>query len=104
MSYNTKCVDCGLDTIAEGEWYMVHDQVWQQAWGSLEFTGPGQQILCIGCLQNRIGRRLTSADFTDAPVNDHGDDGNLHASTCLAALGGHESFDGTEPMCRRPTS
>jgi hypothetical protein len=74
-TYTTKCADCGLDTIAAGEWYMVHDQIWQQAWGSLEYTGPGQQVLCIGCLENRIGRKLTSADFTAASVNDYRDEG-----------------------------
>jgi hypothetical protein len=25
--------------------------------------------LCIGCLERRLGRILTCADFTDAPVN-----------------------------------
>jgi len=41
VSYDPSCADCGLDTIAEGEWDMVHDHVWKQAWGSLEHTGPG---------------------------------------------------------------
>jgi len=27
-------------------------------------------FLCIGCLELRIGRRLTVADFKDVPVND----------------------------------
>jgi hypothetical protein len=26
-------------------------------------------FLCIGCLELRIGRQLTAADFTDCPVN-----------------------------------
>jgi hypothetical protein len=29
----------------------------------------GGGMLCIECLEKRIGRRLTAADFTDAPVN-----------------------------------
>jgi hypothetical protein len=28
-------------------------------------------MLCIGCLEERLGRRLNANDFTDAPVN-HG--------------------------------
>ncbi len=26
-------------------------------------------FLCVGCLEERLGRRLTSYDFTDAPLN-----------------------------------
>jgi hypothetical protein len=28
------------------------------------------QILCIGCLEKRIGRTLMACDFTECPVND----------------------------------
>ncbi len=31
---------------------------------------PGQEILCIACLERRIGRTLMKCDFTDVPVND----------------------------------
>jgi hypothetical protein len=60
-----------------GEWYMVHDEVWQQAWADRLkpwHALPGQQILCIGCLEARLGRTLMACDFTDAPVNDPDDD------------------------------
>jgi hypothetical protein len=30
-AYNSRCADCGLDTIAEGEWYMVKDEIWERA-------------------------------------------------------------------------
>jgi hypothetical protein len=26
------CADCGIGTIRLGEWYMVRDDVWEQAW------------------------------------------------------------------------
>jgi len=29
---------------------------------------PGQEILCIGCLEHRIGRTLVANDFTYAPM------------------------------------
>lgn len=42
---------------------MVHDEVW------LEANPKGRGMLCIGCLELRLGRLLTKDDFTDAPVN-----------------------------------
>jgi len=61
------CADCGLDTVVAGEWYDVHDEIWLQANVA---NVSSRQILCIGCLEKRIGRRLTPRDFTDVPVND----------------------------------
>jgi hypothetical protein len=71
---------------------MVKDAVWELAWmgwhaapGSdaptlplqqLDFGFPqdapraGSQLLCIGCLEHRIGRTLTHLDFTDVLIND----------------------------------
>lgn len=60
------CVDCKVNTAANDEYYMVHSHVWKQTG-----LGPHGGMLCIGCLEERIGRKLTSADFTDAPIN-HG--------------------------------
>jgi hypothetical protein len=64
----TACADCGIGTITAGEYYMVHDAVWEQAWvGRRKWWYrhvSGTEILCIGCLENRIGRKLTMADFT----------------------------------------
>ena len=42
---------------------MVHDALWLKA----NPTDSG--MLCIGCLEVRLGRTLTSEDFTDAPIN-----------------------------------
>jgi hypothetical protein len=52
---------------------MVHDHVWAQAWeGRLKphHQLHGQQILCIGCLETRLGRKLTRKDFKKVPIND----------------------------------
>ncbi len=57
----TACVDCGIDTIEIDEYYMVWNDIWP-----LE----GRGMLCIGCLENRLGRELTREDFTDAPINE----------------------------------
>jgi hypothetical protein len=72
------CADCGLGTIRLGEWYMVHDHVWEQAWAgrrkSWQGRVPGTEILCIGCLEQRLGRTLMAYDFIDVEVNDLGKD------------------------------
>jgi hypothetical protein len=62
----TNCVDCRWDTINLGEWYMVRDDVWEQACR----REPKPAYLCIGCLEERLSRTLTPDDFIDAPVND----------------------------------
>jgi hypothetical protein len=59
------CRDCGVDTSQTdgiSEYYMVNDDLWESA---ISTSG----MLCIGCLERRIGRRLTAADFTDCPLN-----------------------------------
>jgi hypothetical protein len=79
------CLDCGWLTCRHGErgeWYMVTGQVWEQAgmtdtrqWLSRHpgapvgpAGGPGH-YLCVGCLETRLGRRLTPADFPGLPIN-----------------------------------
>jgi len=57
------CLDCAVDTIEVGEYYMLHDPVW------LEANPDDDGLLCIGCVETRLGRRLQSGDFNDAPIN-----------------------------------
>jgi hypothetical protein len=70
----TRCADCEVGTLTIGEFYMVRDDVWQQAWKGRakpwQHRAPGQMMLCVGCLETRLGRKLCAADFTDAPLND----------------------------------
>jgi hypothetical protein len=74
----SSCADCGVGTVTLGEWYVVRAEIWEQAWAgrrkSWQRAIPGQEILCIGCLEKRIGRTLMRCDFTDAPINDLADD------------------------------
>jgi hypothetical protein len=52
---------------------MVKPKVWEQAWAGRRkdwHNVPGQSVLCVGCLERRIGRTLCAADFADAVVND----------------------------------
>jgi hypothetical protein len=65
------CIDCGVDTrSATGidEYYAVHDDVW-----AATGLAPRDGMLCIGCLERRIGRRLEPKDFDmKAPINHSG--------------------------------
>lgn len=54
------CIDCGFDTF-QNEYYVVKDEIWP-----IKQNGG---MLCIGCLEKRIGRSLTKDDFTDCLVN-----------------------------------
>ena len=77
------CKDCGINAwqIDEGdrmahEDFYVHDSLWDAAcpddevveWtqGRVAFR-EGNFILCIGCLEDRLGRQLTREDFTTPP-------------------------------------
>lgn len=56
------CVDCEVHTGVVGDYYMIHKHLWAE-------FGCGDGMLCIACLERRMGRILTPSDFTDAPVN-----------------------------------
>jgi hypothetical protein len=67
--YRSLCLDCGVDTSSKngiGEYYVVTDELWACA-------NPGDVgMLCIGCLERRLGHELTPDDFKSCPVNsDH---------------------------------
>lgn len=60
------CDDCGLSTApvtGVDEWYTVTDDVWAEAGASED------GILCIGCLEQRLGRQLLQQDFLNAMLN-----------------------------------
>jgi hypothetical protein len=66
--FTAPCHDCGTNTLpsslrAPGEWYLVFDEVWAEA--GMPYSG----FLCIGCLEQRLGRRLDRADFKRCRVN-----------------------------------
>jgi hypothetical protein len=57
------CRDCGICTHRINEYYMVDFDLW-------DAHGVEEGMLCIGCLEQRLGRALCPADFIDAPIND----------------------------------
>lgn len=56
------CEVCGVDTLEADERYMVRNDLWRK-------YGVGKGLLCIGCLEWRLGRPLGRGDFTDVPLN-----------------------------------
>lgn len=58
------CVDCGVDCIELNEYYMVTDACWKRAG-----IGPHDGMLCIGCLEGRLGKKLTPRNFKECALN-----------------------------------
>jgi len=58
------CADCDVDTYANEQFYMLHDELWAQAAADVE------TMLCLVCFEKRLGRPLHSADFIQAPINE----------------------------------
>lgn len=58
------CRDCEFDTF-QSEYYMVKNSLWIDA--GMPLHGGG--MLCIGCIERRLKRKLTKNDFIDAPIN-----------------------------------
>lgn len=60
---NFHCAVCGENTNTLNEYYMVNHELWDR-------YGVPAGMLCIGCLEARLGRELDRCDFTDAPINE----------------------------------
>lgn len=52
----TDCAICSVDCCEIREYYMVTNELWEQ-------YGVVHGMLCIGCLEQRMGRELTKDDF-----------------------------------------
>jgi hypothetical protein len=49
---------------------MLHDELWQRAVPE-DTDAPGMSIfLCVGCLERRLGRRLTPADLKAVGISE----------------------------------
>lgn len=59
---NWWCADCSIHTGIIGEYYMVTHDLWHK-------YGVVRGMLCLSCLESRVGRRLCASDFPDLPVN-----------------------------------
>jgi hypothetical protein len=56
------CGGCGIAT-RPSEVYMLADEVWNP-------VADGARFLCVGCLEERLDRRLDADDFVRVPLND----------------------------------
>lgn len=58
------CIDCGINTHRIREYYMVENHIWE------EYVPEYQGMLCIECLEARMGRELNASDFpSHLPIN-----------------------------------
>jgi hypothetical protein len=67
------CRKCGIHTCDVGEYYMLHDELWQSVinrWKIPRDEYGEAGMICIACFEALLGRKLTKQDFTDCPVND----------------------------------
>lgn len=56
------CMDCGRSTA--GEDFMVNHALWAK-----HVADDGAGLICVGCLESRVGRRLHMGDFIHWPIN-----------------------------------
>jgi hypothetical protein len=82
------CLDCGVDTGAIDEYYRVTNELWARV------NPGGDGMLCIGCLEKRLGRELTPDDFPSCS-----DDRDYPKSQrLLERLGGINLSAGTQQL------
>jgi hypothetical protein len=58
------CFDCGRDTW--DEYFMLDNALWERT----TTIRSRSAMLCVGCVERRLGRRLRRRDFTDVPINE----------------------------------
>lgn len=58
------CLDCGIHTTDIGEYFMVQNTLWRKV------CPAPRAMMCIGCLEKRLGRELLRAlrDPADQPA------------------------------------
>lgn len=58
------CLDCKVDSGRIFEHYFLNTPLW------MSLVGSNKGMLCVGCVEKRLGRRLVPGDFTDCYLND----------------------------------
>jgi hypothetical protein len=58
-----RCLDCGVNVIRIGDWYMLSDAIWVDQFGL-----GWDDNLCVACVEKRLGRRLSLPDFGGFPA------------------------------------
>jgi hypothetical protein len=60
------CLDCGVNTGPAEEYFMLRHELWRRVASRRDRGG----MLCLRCVELRLGRGLCRADFLDYPVNE----------------------------------
>ena len=57
------CVDCDINTfIHTDDYFMVKHKIWKK-------FGVGTEMLCVNCLEKRMGRKITKHDLLNCQLN-----------------------------------
>jgi len=58
------CKDCGKDCFVDNkDYYMVNNEIWKK-------HGVGTGVLCMDCMEERIGHKLTVNDILPCPLTE----------------------------------
>jgi hypothetical protein len=57
------CMDCKKDTNNSNEIYSLKQRIWLRANPLIA------RMLCLECVERRLGRNLVADDFSRAPIN-----------------------------------
>jgi hypothetical protein len=97
------CADCGLNLMPDTpngshDWqrYMVHDRVWSAAGLRLN-----DGWMCVDCLEQRLSRPLTGADFEHLEMNRPGRDDDTPRLAELKATAWQRCDDSNCVACIR---
>jgi len=68
ITFVAQCADCRRSVGALGEWCLLKNSVWEKVWPgtaqkSVYDKMPMKHNLCVGCIEQRLGRKLVRADF-----------------------------------------
>jgi hypothetical protein len=60
------CLDCSKDTDVSEEFYSLRADLWRR----LVRRPSRRGMLCLDCVERRLGRALHRGDFANVPVNE----------------------------------
>jgi hypothetical protein len=56
------CEDCGKDCFKdEKDYYMIQHDLWEK-------HGVGRGMICMDCIEDRLGRKINAADILICPI------------------------------------
>jgi hypothetical protein len=60
-----RCLDCGMNTGPTQEYFMLRHELWRRLVARRDRGG----MLCLRCVELRLGRGLCGRDFLQIPAN-----------------------------------